>query len=284
MIEDLRLSICICTRNRPEELARALESTRRSSVPVEEVVVADDSTDEVTTRLVRERFPWVAYVRGPRIGLGANRNAAVAAARGTHVLFIDDDVELDEDYVHLVRDRWRAAPAGDRARLILAGTELNHGLEVVPNEQGVLGFQSRPYRDGEQLRSVVINGAVFPRALFDEVRFDPALVYGYDEIDLTTRAVAAGFRIERVPGAHNHHRPSPAGRDYYRPHREASRLYVTRKRRVVTEGRSIAGHLLFGVAAAHAVAHAVRNGGAAGAGKGWGTVREASRLWRHRER
>jgi FkbM family methyltransferase len=256
--EGFALSVCICTRNRPEELTLALRSVQRSSVPVHEVIVSDDSTDRATRELIEQSFPTARWVEGPRVGLGANRNRALEAATGTHVLFIDDDVELGVDFVARIRDRWRSLAPASRDQTILAGTESQRGREVWPNEQGFLGFQNRPYRPEEPLRTVVINGTVFPRNLFTLVQFDPQLVYGYDEVDLTTRAVAAGYGIEACFDAVNVHSPSPVNRQYYAPYIAASRLYVTAKRRRHTEARPWAATVFLVVASLHVLVSAIK--------------------------
>jgi GT2 family glycosyltransferase len=278
-VEGFALSVCICTRNRPEELSRALRSIGTSTLAVHEVVVSDDSTDAASQELTEQQFPSVRWVQGPQIGLGANRNRALECVTGTHVLFIDDDVELGPDFAATVSERWTALPPAVRDTTILAGTESQQGRVFRPNEQGFLGFQSRPYRPGEPLRTIVINGTVFPRRVFDRVRFDPQLVYGYDEVDFTTRAVQAGYRIEPCFDAVNAHFPSPVNRDYYAPHIDASRLYVTAKRRARTEGRPLAALGFLAVASAHVLASAVRRQGLAGSRAAGRTL---SIAWRYR--
>jgi GT2 family glycosyltransferase len=56
-----------------------------------EVIVTDDSQDARTREVVGSTYPWVRWVRGPRRGPAANRNAGVAAASGSWVIFTDDD-------------------------------------------------------------------------------------------------------------------------------------------------------------------------------------------------
>jgi len=272
----LRASVCICTRDRPEELGRALASAIASRPPVHQIVVADDSDGGETERLVRTHESDIAYVRGPRTGLGANRNAAIDAANGNFLLFLDDDAVLGESFLATMETKLGAVPPSQRPRTILAGTELNQGRTVVPNEQDLLGFQSRPYRRGEALRTVVINAALFPRELFDRVRFDPRLKYGLDEVDLTTQAVACGYRIVPCFEASNSHFPSDLGREGYGEAAIAARLYVTLKRRRFTEGSRLRGWTGFGLAAAHAyLAACKRYGPRAGTRLGNRTLKAA---------
>lgn len=257
----LRASVCICTRDRPEELERALASAIASRPAAHQIVVADDSAGEETERLVRSHEAKIDYVRGPRTGLGANRNAAIDAAEGDFLLFLDDDAVLGESFLAKMEAKLSTVPPSQRRHTILAGTERKGGRTVAPNEQDLLGFQSRPYRRGEALRTVVINAALFPRELFDRVRFDPRLKYGLDEVDLTTQAVACGYRIVPCFEASNSHFPSSLGREGYGEAAIAARLYVTLKRRRYTEGSRLRGWTGFGLAAAHAYLAASRRYG-----------------------
>ncbi len=150
------------------------------------------------------------------------------------MLFIDDDATLGETFLQQMAERLlddhvhHVAAGGPANRLILTGTEVCHGERVRPHKGAFLGFQQHNYRCGERMYSIVINSTVFPRELFEHVAFDEQLVYGYDEIDLASRAVFKhDFRIEWLASAANHHFPSPANRDYYRPFLHASRIYTT---------------------------------------------------------
>jgi len=256
-MEQFQVSVCICTRNRPDDLRKALESVSRSVYPVHEIIVSDDSTDELTRELVEFQFPSVRYLSGPRRGLCANRNHALKAVTGTHVLFIDDDVVLDPHFLARIYDCWLANPS-PRHKVIITGLELRNGHLIYPHDQDFLGYQVRPYQQREMVKTVVINSTVFPMTLFQEMCFDEQLVYGYDEVDLTTRAVARNYRIILCERAVNCHYPSPVNRDLYRPYIEASRLYVTYKRYVYSEGKRIKGWMFLVIAGLHNLFHSLK--------------------------
>jgi glycosyltransferase involved in cell wall biosynthesis len=256
------ISVCICTRNRPEALTRTLDSLRSSSIPPHQIVVSDDSTNERTSQLVRRAYAEVSYRKGPRRGLGANRNAVVAAATGDFVLFLDDDCLLDRDFLNRVVTR--LTEDGDQRRTIVNGCELKHGVLIVSRDQSFLGYQNRAYAVTDDIYSVVMNAAIFPRSLFPHVKFDERLIYGYDEIDLTTRAVAHGYRIVNCPDAVNHHFPSPVNRDYYGVHASSSRIYVTFKRYLWTQRRPLKAAAYLPIAVCHVFASMIRTGGLGG--------------------
>jgi GT2 family glycosyltransferase len=236
----LNISVCICTRNRPEDLSKALKSVGRSTYPAFEVIVSDDSTNDETRTLVSSHFPYVKYLEGPRKGLGANRNNALRSVTGSHVLFIDDDVVLNENFLEIVCDRLaKHAEKECIDNVIISGIENKNGQLIFPGEQSFLGYQNVSYKEGDRIRTVVINSAVFPIAMFKNTLFDEKLVYGNDEVDLTTRATQKGYKVILCPEAINFHYPSEINRDYYEPFHDATRIYVTFKRYFATENNKL---------------------------------------------
>ncbi|MGD9690228.1 MAG: glycosyltransferase [Phycisphaerales bacterium] len=87
----LRASVVLATRNRKDELRRALNSCLAQSVPVE-IVVRDDGSTDGTDAMMRAEFPMVNYARSAESrGSIPSRNEAVAAATGEIIFSIDDD-------------------------------------------------------------------------------------------------------------------------------------------------------------------------------------------------
>jgi GT2 family glycosyltransferase len=257
----MNVTVCIPTRNRPDDLAQCLDSIAASTVPVTEIVVSDDSTDDRTRDLVAARYRHVKYVFGPRKGLGPNRNSAIAAASGEWILFLDDDARLGPDFL---AEMMRARYANADRHIIFTGIEKQVSGLIFPNDQDFLGFQKRPYGSRRSVNTVVINATLFPAALFKEMLFDPRLIYGYDEVDIASSARGAGYRIVLVPSAINLHFPSPVNRDYYSPHTEAARIYVTFKRYARAERRPIKALLFLALSFAHSLAHHIKRQGFAG--------------------
>jgi GT2 family glycosyltransferase len=265
-----RVSVCICTRNRPEDLSKALESVAQSSYPAFEVIVSDDSTNDQTQRLVTSAFPSVKYLEGPRRGLGANRNNALRAVSGSHVLFIDDDVVLNQNFLETVHDRLLKLVQQETVnqvslnRIIVSGIENKNGELVFPGDQSFVGWQNRLYQAGDTIKTVVINSAVFPVAAFADTCFDEQLVYGNDEVDFTTRVIQKGFKIILLPEAINFHYPSAINRDYYEPYHDSTRIYVTFKRYFETEQNKIKGAVFLPYALVHAAMFNLRYRGIQG--------------------
>jgi glycosyltransferase involved in cell wall biosynthesis len=94
----MTISVVIATRNRAALLDGALTSLRAQvgAPAVETIVVDNGSSDD--TRAVTERH-GATYVYEPRPNRALARNAGVARATGSIVLFVDDDVVLPPFFV-----------------------------------------------------------------------------------------------------------------------------------------------------------------------------------------
>lgn len=125
-------SVIVPTCNRTEDLARCLDRLAPEFQTIDgslyEVIVTDDGHDLKSRRLVAERFPWAAWLQGPRRGPAANRNHGAAAAKGEWLVFVDDDClpepELLEGYARATSDfprvhvfEGKTVPLGNRQRL-----------------------------------------------------------------------------------------------------------------------------------------------------------------------
>jgi glycosyltransferase involved in cell wall biosynthesis len=112
------ISIAICTRNRRDLLARALDSIEKLKVPdglTYEVLVVDngstiDDTHDIVQAFVERHPGKYAYYFEPRKGLSYARNSAVERARAEIIAFTDDDVVVDERWLETIRDAFAAHP------------------------------------------------------------------------------------------------------------------------------------------------------------------------------
>ena len=243
------LSLCICTRNRPDEIRRCLRAVAEGHLLPDQVLVSDDGDDGNTAEDIVSDFPFVQYQRGPRRGLGANRNACIASAIGHYISFIDDDVVIPRRFVEHASVIYQRNPAWG-ATTILTGVEFKHAttgiLRSEPGNADFWGFQRLP--PNGIYRAVVINATIFPAALFRLALFDSQLLYGSEEIDIARHATALGYTIAFDPTLQVDHYPSEINRTEYASVIDASRMYATAKGYWSYEGNALKA-IVYGVAA-----------------------------------
>lgn len=126
------VSVIIPTMNRPKDLERCIRSiAAQTRLPDELVVVDDGDLDPAPFEaLLAGRPTRLVYVKKDHKGLARSRNVGIRHASGDVLVFLDDDTELDADYVR----GYLEILEGDRDERIggLSGapTRYLHGVEV----------------------------------------------------------------------------------------------------------------------------------------------------------
>lgn len=179
-------TIIICTRNRPQSLARCLARLHELRHP-HDVLVVDNSSDTHETRQVAEAA-GVRYTREPVVGVNRARNRGGREASGDVVVYIDDDAVPAESWLpNLLREF-------DDPRVVAAGGRIIPGEEGNPDTSEaalISGYDCGPQRiavdrdtDGWFERACfggLGNGAnmAFRRSAFDDgAVFDERIGYG----------------------------------------------------------------------------------------------------------
>jgi len=212
------VTVAVCTRERPEDLRRALEALHRLPDDGQEVLVVDNRPETDRTRAVVADFPGVRYLREDRPGLDAARNRALRTARPGIVAFTDDDAVPDPGWL-------RALCGGFQHPLVLAVTGLTLPAELETPAQEWFerhrgfgrGFCRRVFQHARHNPLVAgPMGAGANMALRTDVlervgAFDEALDAGTltrsgGDHDLFTRILGSGYRIVYEPCALSRHR------------------------------------------------------------------------------
>jgi GT2 family glycosyltransferase len=202
-------SILFPTRDRRDYLAVALASVAPQAAAhgAEIVIVEDDASDAATAELAaRHGARYVAL--GRRRGINVARNAAVAAANGELLCFLDDDTEAWLGWLDALL---AASPSyealGGPIRARLEGSKLRAcGREPLPVTTLDLGPDDR---DAEFVWGA---NMALRRAAIERIGpFDEQLGGAGDEEDWQRRLRAAGGRVGYIAAAGVDHRRT--GRD-----------------------------------------------------------------------
>jgi GT2 family glycosyltransferase len=221
-------SVAICTRERPEDLARALRAVCGLRPAPHEILVIDNNPATDRTREVALQFPGVRYIREDERGLDAARNRSLREARTGIVAFTDDDAVPEPEWLEqLLR------PFQDPRVRAVTGLTLPLELETAAQEWFERyspfgrGFDRRMFdgtRDDPLDVSRVGAGAsmALRRTVLEEVGgFDEALDAGTaarsgGDHEMFARILAGGYRIVYEPAAvswHRHRRTWPELRE-----------------------------------------------------------------------
>lgn len=199
-----RISIVVPTRNRVSLLRQALRCAAAQSWRDTEIVVVDEASTDGTAGMVAREFAGATVIRHdtPRGPAGA-RNAGVARCDGRWVLFWDDDDLMHPGHLEALMQAARLAPA----RCLVSGRVRSFAFvdgrlwlaPVVcapPDRPAMATLADILHPLGRN--DFTLSTVLWPRALFEEVRWDESLAINED-VDLFGQVLLAGWQIVGRP-------------------------------------------------------------------------------------
>lgn len=137
------VSVVICTRNRPEQLAQCLRSLQNLYQSPHEILVVDNAPSSDATHQLVAKMHKIRYVLEPRPGLSVARNTGVCHTTGEIIAFTDDDVIVHPEWVTRLQQSFHRPQVMAVTGLVLPA-ELETEAQFI-FEKGFGGF-SRGYR------------------------------------------------------------------------------------------------------------------------------------------
>lgn len=249
----MRLALVVTTFERPDALARVLESVAAQSRPPDELAIADDGSGPATREVVAAHATRtrraIVHAWQPHAGFraGRARNLAIARTTAEYVVLVDGDMVLDREFVAdhaaaarsgcwtqgcrlpLGADATRAVLAGEAPERWRASLDVRHRLQA--HRHPALARAIAPLA-GALLAVKACNQGHWRSDLLRVNGYDEELVgWGAEDKELCARLAHAGVRrrglLYRALAWHLHH--PPAARD--RASHNLARLAVTRAER-----------------------------------------------------
>ncbi len=226
----MKLSVIVATKNRPSSVAKGLDSIAgafaAAGYPEAEILVVDnastDSTGEVINGWAKSNNAVsLRLLFEPVPGLSRSHNRALRAAKGELFAFIDDDCQVDKQYVNDLL-RYHASdtePVLRGGRVELGDpTDLPLTINTAP-DRIQWNRRSKSARYQPIAGQILGCNMTMPRTIvhklgpFDERLGPGASIPAGGDSDYLFRAYLAYFTLEYVPDmivAHHHGRKSAA--------------------------------------------------------------------------
>jgi GT2 family glycosyltransferase len=219
------ICVIILTMNQREKTLRCLESLLSIRNPPFRTILWDNGSQDGTAEAVQVRFPQVIVHHHPEnLGVASGRNAAARMAIQTygasHLLFLDNDMQVESDFVGALYRPFRDDPElgqtqaklrfmHDRQRLNDAGgARINFVLwRIKPVGYGEIdrGQYDRPKGCVSCGGAMMVRADVFQQLGGFDALFDP---FGPEDLDFSLRLEEAGYISRYIPQAVAYHEVS----------------------------------------------------------------------------
>ena len=245
-VDELTVSAVICTRNRPVDLRRTLESLSWQETPCAEILVIDDSDPErraETEQICAAVDADVKVLTKDVPGLTASRNLAIERVTGDITIYFDDDVILRPNYMTEIvaafeQDPELAGAGGSIDDDHVYGWRPLRALAMIPGRATGRVYPSGwstqlPRRSSRSVEHLIGCNMAYRTSILRRYRFNSEFL-GYalgEDLEMSHRLHLDGHRMVSVGTAHIWHITGPANLDRAWGYREvAIRPIVTGRR------------------------------------------------------
>src|SRR5262245_26554108 len=248
-----KVSVVIPTKNRSALLAEAIERIESQTVPREvyEVIVIDNDSSDETRAVLEQKAKAFSNLKcgvQDKPGAAATRNAGLRLAKGSLILFIDDDVQAEPNLIeaHLECHRKNpnasvigvvTMPWGNTTDPFLRYLRDHRILNPYTPSKGPIDFAYYHTCNVSTPTHVLLSVGGFNESF---------QIYGMEDIELGYRLEKAGSRMVFAPDAKAVHHRFPGYRDFIERSEQAGyslgqliRLHPELKARFVESSRVV---------------------------------------------
>lgn len=196
------IGVVVCTRNRGALVVATVESLLANTHPNFEVIVVDQSTNDLTREAVSGFLhdQRLRYVRSPTVGQGRSRNIGLKMARAPIVAYTDDDCLVPPNWLETFDKVFREHPRVAVAYSNVLAAEYDRERGFVPEYFRTSDRLTRSLRRSPFTVGIGASMAVRRQAVLAFGGFDPALGPGAifpsaDDRDIAARALIKGWHV-----------------------------------------------------------------------------------------
>lgn len=222
----VKLSIITVHYKVKKELFECIKSIQKTQAKIPyEIIIVDNDERELIRGELKEKFPWVRYIKSPNnIGFGAGNNLGAKHAQGDLLFFLNPDTSVFPQAI----DTLASFLLKEKNYGIVGPLLLDNSNRIYPQqgsqELGVLegvvalsflnklfpnNYISRKYflvwwdkKNIEEVHVVPGTALMIKKEIFNEAgKFDEDLFLYFEEFDLCKRVKNLGYRIFINPQA-----------------------------------------------------------------------------------
>lgn len=235
------VSAIVLNWNGRDDLIECLESLMTVNYPNLEVIVVDNASTDGSVDATRSTFDVTIVENKQNLGFGGGCNSGLAIASGEYLLFMNNDVIVDKEFltelVEVAESHPNIGVAGPKVYNYYRKNELCSTGGKISLAKGVMrefGEFEEDHGQYDEMRTVdFVTGCVMlvREPLIDAIgAFDEQYFIYLDDVDFCMRASRAGFITVYVPSSKIWHKVS-ATFGYVSP----SSFYYSLRNRIIFE-------------------------------------------------
>ncbi len=208
----LFISIVICTFNRKRLLSECIRSILESDYPksLYEILVIDGGSRDGTIEIKRQ-FPNIRFIVEQRHGLAYARNKGAELAKGSIIVYTDDDCIVDKGWLrNLILGFDYSSKVGG-----VGGPVFPAFPQLIPKKilvKPALGL----FDEGSEVKfvdGIITSNSAFKREIFRIAQFDESLgttrkgklILCGEDVDFCKTIVGLNYKLLYVPSARVYH-------------------------------------------------------------------------------
>jgi GT2 family glycosyltransferase len=213
MTAEKLVSVIVVNWNGKEHLKECFTSLKKQTYVPLELLLVDNASVDGSVEYVEEHFPMVSVLINPENrGFGGAVNRGVEKAKGEYILFLNNDLHLDERCVEKMVDMVEGESVGAIVPKILYFNNENR-INSFGNLINYLGLACPKYIDEENKTTMEVEetacGGIFliRKNLFKELGgFDQEFFMYHEDHDLSWRIRLLGKKLMVNPEAVMYHK------------------------------------------------------------------------------
>lgn len=175
------------------------------------VVIVDNGSSDGSVSYIRENYPWVEIIKfSQNRGFPAAVNAGIKASTSPYVLLLNNDTEVEKDFVKALEEELDQHPDVFSASAKMVSLREPEIMDGAGDFYTVFGWgvaagkgkAATDYTKGYPVFSACAGAAIYRREKFGEIGlFDEAHFAYLEDMDVGYRAQIYGYRNYYVPKA-----------------------------------------------------------------------------------
>lgn len=206
----MKISVIILTYNRVKDTIELLQCLEDQTFTDFEIIVVDNNSTDDSQIQIQNNFPDVRYFKiYYNSGVPAGRNFGIVNSKGKYLIFIDNDAEVEKDFLEKVYDTFENnADAG-----ILTFKIVNYYTKDIDMTCWVLDRNLIKNNEFRAVNTFVGAGFAIRKKVFDvmDLLWDK-LFFMHEEKEFSLRRLKTDYIIYYVPQIIVYHKVSPEKR------------------------------------------------------------------------